>query len=189
MKELEESIAVALESRAAISRKLVRAWIQQADGVEIDALLYRFTREAWDRVEPRLELKETCALIQRYFFRCIREDPQDGAALSRYDAAGQLETWFDHLAGMNEAREIVQSLVDSVAELFLSSDDETRRAIETGFLEHVLEQRALRHYFAHWAHDERLQDAWRHALAWGEAHPNLMKGLRAQLRAVQGDDE
>jgi hypothetical protein len=71
----------------------------------------------------------------------------------------------------------------------LSSGDDIRRAIETGFLEHVLEQRSLRHWFSYWAYDERLQEAWRLALAWGEAHPNFVKGLRAHLQAVQSDEE
>jgi len=34
-----------------------------------------------------------------------------------------------------------------------------------------------------------LQEAWRQALAWGEAHPNFTKGLREQLRAAQLDQE
>jgi hypothetical protein len=47
----------------------------------------------------------------------------------------------------------------------------------------------MRPLFSHWADDERLQEAWRLALAWGEAHPNFMKGLRAGLRPTSSDDE
>ena len=178
-----------MESAGAIPRPDVRRWIREADTVEVDSLLYRLTRDAWNRIEPRLTSGETCALIQRYYLRCIREDPEPGVALSRYEAAGELERWFDDLAAREDTHEVLHGLVASVTELFLSSDDNVRRAIETGFLEHVLEQRALRHFFSHWAYDERLQDAWRHALAWGDAHPNFAKSLRASLPAVRPDEE
>jgi hypothetical protein len=189
MDNLKQSITEALRSRERISRKQVRKWIQQADGVEVDALLYELTNRGWDRIEPRLEVLETCALIQRYLFRCIREDPSDDSVLSRYEAAQQLETWFDQLAGMDDTHDVLLNIIEGVTELFLQSDDEIRRAIETGFLEHVLEQRRFRHYFAHWADDERLQDAWQHAVAWGEAHPDFVKNLRGTFRAVLPRDD
>jgi hypothetical protein len=84
---------------------------------------------------------------------------------------------------------IAQRVAAAVTDLFLDGDARMRNAIETGFLEHVLEQRSLRSFFAHWAHDERLQEAWRHATAWGDAHPNFMKGLREQRRAVSTEED
>jgi len=71
----------------------------------------------------------------------------------------------------------------------LNGDDQVRAAVETGFLEHVLEQPRMRPLFSEWANDGRLQETWRHALAWGEAHPNFMRGLREQLRDRQLDRE
>lgn len=189
MNEFHQSIRRALESESRISRKRVRHWIQRADSAEADALLYKLTGEAWNRIEPPLEPAETCALIQRYLLRCVRENPEGGFALNRYDAAGQLESWFDHLADMEDSHEILHGVAAAVTDLFLRSDESVRQAIETGFLEHVLEQRRLRPFFSDWAHDERLGDAWRRALAWGEAHPDLMKGLRERLREAQSEDE
>jgi hypothetical protein len=189
MNQLRDAIQSALESEGPIPRQQVRQWIQSADSVEAEALLYQLTRDAWNRIEPRLESDETSALIQRYLLRCIRDDPEAGVVLSRYEAASELERWFDYLAEREDAHDIVQGLVIAVTDLFLGSDDNVRRAIETGFLEHVLEQRKLRHWFSHWAVDERLHEAWRLALAWGDAHPNFVKGLRAHLQAVQSDAE
>jgi len=143
MDELKQSIQIALVSEEPISRQLVREWIRRAASVEADALLYKLTRDAWNRIEPNLESVETCALIQRYLLRCIGENPQGGTALNRYEAAGELEAWFDHLAGMEDKRDILHRVVAGVTELFLNGDDDVRRAIETGFLEHVLEQRTL----------------------------------------------
>ena len=189
MAELIDVIRAAIDSEDPISRQQVREWIESVDSVEVDALLYGLTRDAWNRIEPHLESGETCAFILRYFLRCIREDPSGGVALSRYDAAGELERWFDYLAERDDARGILQGVVTEVTNLFLTSDDKIRGAIETGFLEHVLEQRQLRHFFSHWAYEERMQDAWRHALEWGDAHPNWMKGLRGHLRAAQSEEE
>jgi hypothetical protein len=189
MDELRRSIENTLGSTGPIPRQLVRGWIQQASDVEVDALLYRLTSEAWSRIEPRVESAEVCALIQRYLLRCIQENPNSDVALSRYEAAGDLEAWVDHLAGIEDTREVLQGVVSAVTALFLAGDDQVRRAIGTGFLEHVLEQVTMRPLFAHWAHDDRLREAWQHALAWGEAHPNFVKGLRAGLRAAAPDNE
>jgi hypothetical protein len=189
MTGVTEPIRAALASTDAIPRQQVRQWIERADTVAVDALLYGLTRDAWHRIQPTLERDETCALIQRYLLRCIREDPDESVALTRYQAAGELEGWFDLLAAHEDTHAIAHGVAAAVTDLFLTGDAATRGAIETGFLEHVLEQRSLRSFFAHWAHDERLQDAWRHALAWGDAHPNFMKGLREQLRGLAAEGE
>jgi hypothetical protein len=189
MDELTRSIRSALQSKDRIPGPLVREWIQRASDVETDALLYQLTREGWNRIEPRLEAAETCALIQRYLLGCIRDNPNSGSALSRYEAAGELEAWFDHLASQEDTHEILRGIVGEITTLFLNGDDQVRAAVETGFLEHVLEQPRMRPLFSEWANDERLEEAWRHALAWGEAHPNFMRGLREQLRDRQLDCE
>lgn len=189
MDELRATIQTALQSRDSIVREHVREWIREARDLETLALLYRLTDEAWDRIDPRLEGYETCVLIRRYLLRCIRENPQNSIALPRQEAAGELEGWFDHLANKENTQDILQDVSAAVTELFLTGDDEIRCAIETGFLEHVLEQSRLRGWFSHWADDERLRDAWQHALAWGEAHPDYMKGLRDRLRGLQSHEE
>jgi hypothetical protein len=189
MTDITQQIRIAMASSDAIPRQQIRHWIEHADTVAVDALLYELPRDAWDRIEPALERDETCALIQRYLFGCIREDRTDYVTLTRYEAAAELVGWFDQLAAREEAHDVAQRVATAVTDLFLAGDASIREAIETGFLEHVLEQRSQRSFFAHWAHDERLQDAWRHALAWGEAHPNFLKGSRDRLRAFSAEDE
>jgi hypothetical protein len=112
MDELNRSIRNALESDGPIPRKRVRGWIHQATNVQADALLYKLTGEAWRRIDPHLETAETCTLIERYLLGCIRENPQDSVALTRYEAAGELEAWFDRLAHMKDTREILQSVLN-----------------------------------------------------------------------------
>jgi hypothetical protein len=187
MDGLRTAILAALASDGPIPADLVREWIREPATIGTDALLYKLTRDAWHRVEPHLNTAETCAVIQRYLLGCIREDPSEDDALGRYEAAHELEAWLDHLVGLENTREIVLELVDAVTTQFLAGDDGVRRALETGFLEHVLEQPSRRALFSHWAHDERLQEAWRLALAWGEAHPNFTKSMRSFVSGAASD--
>jgi len=189
MDELKATIRTALQSRSSIERGRVREWIREARDVETLALLYRLTEEAWDRIDPQLEDSETCVLIRGYLLRCILDDPHENIALPRQQAAGELEVWFVHLAGKKDTQEILQNVAAAVTELFLAGDEEVRGAIETGFLEHVLEQISLRPWFSHWADDDRLRDAWQRALAWADAHPDYMKSLREQLQALHPREE
>lgn len=185
MDELQTIIRGAAESNGPIKREQVRNWIRDARDVETLALLYGLTDKAWRRIHPALEKNETCQLICRYFLSCIRENPKGGIALGRYDAAGALEGWVDHLSNMENTEEILLEIAATVTELFLTGDDDVRRAIETGFLEHVLEQIKLRPLFEHWAADDRLRDTWQRALEWGEAHPDMMKTFRERLSRSQ----
>jgi hypothetical protein len=183
MTDQTAAIQAVLGSNDPIQRERVRTWIRDAIDLKTLALLFRLTDAAWNRIEPNLENDETCRLICRYFLFCIRENPQDGTGLQRYEAAGELESWIDHLSNRKDSQGNLQEVATAVTRLYLESDADVRLAIETGFLEHVLEQAKLRPLFSHWAEDERLKESWHHALAWGEAHPDYMKGIREQLRA------
>jgi hypothetical protein len=117
----------------------------------------------------------------RYLLRCIRENPQNEPEPTRYEAARELEAVFDDVADEANSGSTLAEMSAAVTQAFLDSDQSVRTAIETGFLEHALEQPRLRPLFAHWANDDRLREAWELCLAWGEAHTNFMKGLREQL--------
>jgi len=188
--DLGNAIAAALQSPESIPKERVVAWCREAQDVETLALLYRLTGEAYERIEPPLGKDETCSLIRRYLLECIRLDPQDGVALTRYEAAWTLQAWFDHLAGGPEkAGDVLLETAAAVTRLYLDGDSAVREAIETGFLEHVLEQERLRPLFEHWHADERLREAWQAALAWGEAHPGFTKGLREKLKSREDAQE
>jgi hypothetical protein len=185
MSELRANVQSALDSNNRIEREQVRKWIRDAADLPTVALLYRLSAEAWNRIQPILERDETCELICRYYLQCISENPPEGVALRRYEAAGDLEGWLDHLSTLDDSQQNLRDVAAAVTKLYLDSDDDVRIAIETGFLEHVLEQTKFRPLFSHWADDERLRDSWKHALEWGEAHPNYMKRMRDEIRGVQ----
>jgi hypothetical protein len=183
MNDLKLSISVALSSDGVIPRDSVRDWVTRAQDLETLALLYRLTDEAWDRIEPRLEPNETCAVIRSYLLRCIEEYPRDDQndwAFTRFEAAMQLEAWFDYLADKAEDRsDILRESAAAGTDAYLRGDSEMRRTIEQAFLEHVLEQTRMRPLFEHWATHEQLREAWVAAIEWADEHPNFTKGLRA----------
>lgn len=95
-----------------------------------------------------------------------------------------LHTWFRHLLKMTKD-EILKRAAHSITELYLTSDDAIRDAVENGFLEHALETAALRPYFEYWSRDERLRDAWKRALEWGQAHPDDMEKMFQRLGQIK----
>jgi hypothetical protein len=177
MSEVAPAVQAALDSDTPIPRDLVAEWCQVADDVRSLALLYRLTGEAYDRIVPPLGQQETCRLIQKYLLACLRLNPEDGVAFSRYQAAWTLVSWFQHLSRLPDTMPILRDAASTVTQLYLESDAEVRTAIETGFLEHVLEDEEFRPLFAGWAQDDRLSETWQAALAWGEPHPGFTRGL------------
>src|SRR3954468_6445208 len=95
-----------------------------------------------------------------HLLRCIRDDPQDGETPTRYEAAHELEVCFDDIAKRSDAEGMLTEIAAAVTQLFLAGDESVRRAVETGFLEHVCEQQHFRRFFAHWEADDRLREAW-----------------------------
>lgn len=116
-----------------------------------------------------------------YLLRCIRDDPQDDEGATRFEAAYELEVCFDDISKRSDADAMLTELADAVTQLYLASDEPVRNAIETGFLEHLFEQRDHRRFFAHWESDVRLHEAWQLCTEWGEAHLGFTKGLRERL--------
>ena len=179
MGDLKASILAALSSDVPIRRAEVREWVTPAQDLEMLALLYRLTDEAWNRIEPHLEAHETCGIIRCYLLRCIQEDPRHDWAFTRFEAAMQLEAWFDYLADKPEDRTaILRESAAAVTDAYVCGDAEMRRTIEQAFLEHVLEQTRMRPFFEHWAANDQLREAWTSAIEWADAHPNFMRDLR-----------
>ena len=181
MSDVAAAVQAALDGDAPIPRDLAVRWCQCADDVRSLALLYRLTGEGYDRIQPPLGQQETCRLIQRYLLTCLRLNPQDGSSFNRYEAAWTLRGWFQHLSRLaDDCTQVLRDAASAVRQLYLESEAEVRTAIETGFLEHVLEDEEFRPLFADWAQDDRLREAWQAALAWGEAHPGFTRRLASR---------
>jgi hypothetical protein len=187
MSELSTAVRAVLDGDAPIARERVVEWCRAADDVESLELLYRLTGTGYERIQPPLGQQETCRLIQRYLLECLRVDPDDGLAFNRYEAAWTLLSWFQHLSRLGDTAPVLRDAASAVTQMYLESAAEVRTAIETGFLEHVLEDEEFRPLFAGWEQDSRLRQAWLAALAWGEAHPGFTRGLATSQ--ADGDSE
>lgn len=184
--DLSAEIDAALLGDGRIPREQVLRWIEAAQDLSTLARLYRLTEEGYYRIQPELGRDASCGLIQRYLLQCIREDvPDNDEIQGRYEAARSLHVWFCHLLEMKDTSAVLTAAAGAVTELFLASGEDVRTAIETGFLEHVLETAALRPYFEHWSRDSNLREAWERALEWGKAHPDYTWGILQQLRQTE----
>ena len=184
--DFSAEIDAALLGEAPIPRERVLCWIEAAPDLSTLAKLYRLTDEGYYRIQPDLGRDASCALIQRYLLQCIREGVSDNDEIQeRYEAAQSLHVWFLHLLEMKDTSAVLKTAADAVTELFLASGEDVRTAIQTGFLEHVLETATLRPYFEHWSRDSNLKEAWERALEWGKAHPGYTWGLLQQLRRIE----
>ena len=183
MADFGSEISAAVLTEEKIPRDKVLRWIDSAADLSTLAKLYRITGEFYYRIDPDLGKEATCSLIQRYLLECIRQGVQDEneEIEERWEAAQSLHVWFRHILEMGDSSAILTRATRGVADLFLTSGDDIRNAIEQGFLEHALETADLRPYFEYWSRDERLRDAWQRALKWGEAHPDYMWGLFQEL--------
>lgn len=184
--DFSAEIEVALLGSAPIPRVRVLYWIEATTDLSTLAKLYRLTDEGYYRIQPDLGRDASCALIQRYLLQCIREGVSGNDEIQeRHEAAQSLHVWFCHLLEMKDTSAVLIAAAAGVTELFLASGADVRTAIETGFLEHVLETAALRPYFEHWSRDPSLREAWERALEWGKAHPDYTWGFLQQLRRIE----
>ncbi|HET9400453.1 MAG TPA: hypothetical protein VFO34_05840 [Candidatus Acidoferrales bacterium] len=177
-------VDIALASGDNIPRERVHEWITAASDLSTLSKLYRLTNEGYYRIQPELGQDETCSLILTYLLGCVRDNIEDSDEIqSRFEAAQSLHVWFCHLNETGGTSAILTKAAHGIKELFLTSDDETRDAIETMFLEHALEMSALRPYFQDWSDHPVLQAAWKRATEWGIAHPGYTWAMLKQLQA------
>ena len=188
--DLSNILDAVLTSSDVIRREDVLAWLEQAKALVDLEKLYRLTDEGYARIQPELGKEVTCGIIRRFLLECIRLDAGNNKSIpGRFEAAGILHGWYLHLLKTPEdASDVLTNTSAAVTELFLEGDPKVQDAIETGFLEHVLETEALRPYLACWADDERLRKAWECAIEWGKAHPNFTSTMLDELRVLQERD-
>lgn len=118
-------------------------------------------------IRPALRLQDYCRFMTRYYERCFREDPQGEWCDSRYSAGWSLVNWFVILWNdKNVPRTAVEELKDWLARVYMEASPDLRLCIETATLEHLLEHRKIRKYFADWKDDPVLGVAYSQAMGW-----------------------
>ncbi len=166
-------IDAALSSQDPIPKDKVLFWIQSANDLPTLAKLYRITGEVYYRIQPELGKEAECSAVRNYLLECVRQDVSENEEIeSRWEAARTLHFWLRKLLEMGDASDEIERTAHAITELFLSSREEIRLAIEQGFLEHALETTALRPYFENWSTHDQLREPWERAVAWANDHPD-----------------
>jgi hypothetical protein len=146
-------------------------WIRSGD-LETWAVLYVLTDKAYSRIQPELGMHDTCTLIEDYLVKCLIENPEPGDWIhSGYEAAWDLAGWLKHLESLGpRADRFIREVAARVEAAFREGDAETKERIINGFLEHTFEKPSLRNFFASWAGEPVLAEAYVLAAEWGDAH-------------------
>lgn len=105
--------------------------------------------------EDKLFADVSSTFLQNYYLRCIKENPDDEWADSRYTAAWDCAGWFMKLHAENKLK-ILNDFTERLSVLYKSSDYKTKEAVINGFLEHVLRKKSTHRYFRGWKRDQTL---------------------------------
>ena len=135
------------------------------------ARVYTLTATQWSRIHPEPSAAEHCRFMADYLIECILQNPgHDGFLHTGFQAGYEMAAWLKHVAKTSNGNAVLTEVASRLAVAYKGADPTTRNRIESSALEHALESRAIRPFFAAWATDPTLRDAHEHALAWGMAH-------------------
>src|SRR5262245_17376111 len=78
-----------------VSRAKLARWLE-ADDIDVLGAVYALVADPSKakRINPPLAVEEVSAFLQRYFSRCLREDPKSEWADSSYTAGWDIVRWF-----------------------------------------------------------------------------------------------
>jgi hypothetical protein len=143
---------------AAPDQRFIIACIED-DRLAIQGAAYEYLDLGRRPVEPPLSHEFFRDAYLKYLERCFRENPQDGWALERYEAAMEFRRWFGKrwIAGDEEDASILKTWL---SRLFRTSDGEIREAIRFHVFHRLLKNdMPLRKFFAEWESDPELRCA------------------------------
>lgn len=143
-----------------------RQWMASED-IEVLGFVYSMLGDHRLSVEPELTLGEYLKFVRHYYERCFEENPDGEWSDSRYSAGWDL---VNVLAFQWNSPDVPKSVMVGwevwLAELYKRGSKEIRTCIVHATLEHLLEQGAFRKFFADWAKDPILRNAYEEALLW-----------------------
>jgi hypothetical protein len=122
----------------------------QSDDLAIQGAAYQYLDLQRRPVEPPLPHDVFRDSYLRFLERCLREDPQDGWSLLRYEAAMEFRRWFGRiwLSGNKEEALILKAWLSRV---FLTGDSAVRDAIRHHVFHRLFpKDKLLRIFFADW---------------------------------------
>jgi len=151
-----------------IHRERVREWMK-AEDLGAQGALYAYVMDSSysKRIEPGLTFDDYHRFVMRYFERCIEENPDDEWANSRWDAARDFVSWFRGLwKDPDVPRAALTDLKKWIGEIYKGGDDDIKRCVVDGALEHLFEDSDIARFFGEWKEDGSLIKAYEEALEW-----------------------
>jgi hypothetical protein len=143
---------------AAPDQRFIRECMEN-DRLAIQGAVYQYLDLERRPVEPALAHDVFRDAYLGYLERCFRENPQDGWALERYEAAMEFRRWLGKtwIAGDKQDASILKTWLSV---LFRTGDSETRDAIRFHvFCGLFRREKSLRKFFAEWESDPELRQA------------------------------
>ncbi len=166
-RELEAAVR-ALYTEGHISAEQILEWMKSSD-LEIQAIVCEllFDSARMKRVSPRLAFVDYRDFILQYLRQCIFKNPDSEHAESRWEACSTFANWFRLIWQDEELRRIAAPAAKNFAsEMCTQSDPEIRRTMIQAALEHMFENPDVRVFFADWATEPALREAFDAASEW-----------------------
>lgn len=165
------SLLACIEANGSIPGTEIEVAFLTDDLLEL-GLIREIVNSHWNRIVPHPNIIQCSRSIVRFLLMCLEQNPEPSDYLpSRYEAAHELSRLARHWAdGTREFQRLLDETIESIRQLYLRVDEKTRLCIETGFLEHFLENRSSRSRMTCWENDPVTAKALVDSLRWGMAH-------------------
>ncbi len=154
------------DSSATLARAAVLEFGNSLNLAVLGVLAYVLVRtDLAMRIVPPLSILERQNLLLKYWERCILENPADDEFVGgRYISAGEVLGWFTALwRDKSVDRAVVAVAKNWLGDLYRKGGDEVRTCIVQAVLEHFLDGRDIRDFFADWKRDPLLAVAYKEA--------------------------
>lgn len=158
-----------VEAVGAIPSEEIEEAFQTDDLLKL-GILREIITSHWNRLDPALNVAKCSRVVVRYLLSCLEQNPEPSDyLLSRYESAHELLRLVRHWEnGTQEFQCLMRETIESIRELYVRTDDKTRLCIETGFLEHLLENRLSLRWLNRWESDPITATAITDSLKWGQ---------------------
>lgn len=151
----------------------VRRWMADDSSLELWSAVCDLLGPGWQLIRPEPDLDETCEFMAHYLLRCIHENVQcvERDVPTGYEAAYTLAACLKHWASkLPETHTVLSFAAQQITRTYLAADNSERDRLLNGLLEHALEAKTVRPYFASWQADPMLADPLRLAMEWAVEH-------------------
>jgi hypothetical protein len=144
----------------------IQKWMATSD-IEILGFTHALLSDRRFRVEPPISLGDYIEFTQRYYERCLKENPDGDWSDSRYSAGADLVNIFVSLwKDSSVPRPLLAQLKAWLGKLYQEGDAEIRTCIVQATLEHLFEHKDVREFFSDWQNDAVLAKAHTEASEW-----------------------